>query len=83
MASPRASSRSGALAASVRKSFSRTSAVWQDYQDGIFAGTDEVIGRVTGKAPMTLQEFIKAHIDVFRPAEAEEPPRRPPDPRQE
>jgi uncharacterized protein YbjT (DUF2867 family) len=59
------------------------SAVWQDYQDGIFAGTDEVIGRVTGKAPMTLQEFIKAHIDVFRPAEAEEPPRRPPDPRQE
>jgi NAD(P)H dehydrogenase (quinone) len=33
-------------------------AVAQDYQDGIFAGTDEVIGRVTGKSPMTVQEFV-------------------------
>jgi NAD(P)H dehydrogenase (quinone) len=45
-------------------------AVAQDYQDGIFAGTDEVIGRVTGKPPMTVQEFVAAHINLFRPAEA-------------
>lgn len=44
-------------------------AVAQDYQDGIFAGTDEVIGRITGKPPMTVQEFVTAHIDLFRPAE--------------
>ncbi len=45
-------------------------AVAQDYQDGIFAGTDDVIGRVTGKPPMAVQEFVTAHIDLFRPAEA-------------
>jgi NAD(P)H dehydrogenase (quinone) len=45
-------------------------AVAQDYQDGIFAGTDDVIGRVTGKPPMTVQEFVTAHINLFRPAEA-------------
>lgn len=45
-------------------------AVAQDYRDGIFAGTDDVIGRVTGKPPMTVQEFVTAHINLFRPAEA-------------
>jgi NAD(P)H dehydrogenase (quinone) len=43
-------------------------AVAQDYQDDIFAGADEVIGRVTGKPPMTVQEFVTAHIDLFQPA---------------
>jgi NAD(P)H dehydrogenase (quinone) len=45
-------------------------AVAQDYRDGIFAGTDDVIGRVTGKPPMTVREFVTAHINLFRPAEA-------------
>lgn len=45
-------------------------AVAQDYQDGIFAGTDDIIGRVTGKPPMTVQEFVAAHIDLFRPVAA-------------
>ncbi len=45
-------------------------AVAQDYQDGIFAGTDNIIGRVTGKPPMTVQEFVAAHIDLFRPVTA-------------
>lgn len=40
-------------------------AVAQDYQDGIFAGSDDVIGRVTGKPPMTVQEFVASHIDLF------------------
>jgi NAD(P)H dehydrogenase (quinone) len=43
-------------------------AVAQDYQDGIFAGTDDIIGRVTGQPPMTVQEFVAAHIDLFQPA---------------
>ncbi|HTZ76831.1 MAG TPA: NmrA family NAD(P)-binding protein [Stellaceae bacterium] len=45
-------------------------AVAQDYQNGIFEGTDEVIGRVTGKPPMTVQEFVAGHIDLFKPATA-------------
>jgi uncharacterized protein YbjT (DUF2867 family) len=40
-------------------------AVAQDYQDGIFAGSDDVIGRVTGKPPMTVQEFVSSHVDLF------------------
>jgi uncharacterized protein YbjT (DUF2867 family) len=40
-------------------------AVAQDYQGGIFAGADDVIGRVTGKPPMTVQEFVASHIDLF------------------
>jgi NAD(P)H dehydrogenase (quinone) len=43
-------------------------AVSQDCQDGIFAGTDDIIGRVTGKPPMTVQEFVASHIDLFQPA---------------
>jgi uncharacterized protein YbjT (DUF2867 family) len=45
-------------------------AVAQDYQDGIFSGTDDVIRRLTGKPPMTVQEFVIAHINLFGPAEA-------------
>jgi NAD(P)H dehydrogenase (quinone) len=43
-------------------------AVSQDCQDGIFAGSDDIIGRVTGKPPMTVQEFVASHIDLFQPA---------------
>jgi len=45
-------------------------AVAQNYQDGIFAGTDDIIGRVTGKPPMTVQEFISTDIELFRPTSA-------------
>jgi NAD(P)H dehydrogenase (quinone) len=44
------------------------SMVAQDYQDGVFAGTDDIIGPVTGTSPMTVQEFVSAHVDLFRPA---------------
>ncbi|MHC2332876.1 NmrA family NAD(P)-binding protein [Bradyrhizobium sp. USDA 4454] len=40
-------------------------AVAQDYQDGIFAGSDEAIAQVTGKPPMTVQEFVTSHISLF------------------
>jgi NAD(P)H dehydrogenase (quinone) len=45
-------------------------AVAQDYQDGIFAGADEVIGKVTGKQPMTVEEFVASHIDLFERGDA-------------
>jgi NAD(P)H dehydrogenase (quinone) len=32
--------------------------VAQDYQDGIFAGTNDVIETITGKPPLTLEEFV-------------------------
>jgi uncharacterized protein YbjT (DUF2867 family) len=37
-----------------------------DYQNGIFAGADKIIAETTGKAPMTVQEFITLHQDAFQ-----------------
>ncbi|HEX7789502.1 MAG TPA: NmrA family NAD(P)-binding protein [Afipia sp.] len=39
--------------------------VAQDYQDGIFAGTNDVIERVTGRAPLTVSEFVELHRAEF------------------
>ena len=36
-----------------------------DYQNGIFSGEDRIITEVTGKAPMTVQEFVALHGDAF------------------
>jgi uncharacterized protein YbjT (DUF2867 family) len=36
-----------------------------DYQNGVFAGTDSVIGKVTGKAPQTVEEFVRANRQRF------------------
>ncbi|WP_213764966.1 NmrA family NAD(P)-binding protein [Caballeronia sp. dw_19] len=36
-----------------------------DYQNGIFAGVDGVIGEITGQAPQTVGDFVKAHRHVF------------------
>lgn len=40
-------------------------AIATDYQNGIFAGSDEIIAMVTGKAPLTVQEFVKLHRAEF------------------
>jgi NAD(P)H dehydrogenase (quinone) len=42
--------------------------VAQDYQDGVFEGSDDVITRLTGKRPMTVQELIHSQIGLFNPA---------------
>jgi NAD(P)H dehydrogenase (quinone) len=42
----------------------RLCAVSRDCQDGIFAGSDDIIGPMTGKPPMTVQEFVASHIDL-------------------
>lgn len=39
--------------------------VAMDYRNGIFAGTDDIIERVTGEPPMTVQTFISRHKDAF------------------
>ncbi|MFK3795507.1 MULTISPECIES: NmrA family NAD(P)-binding protein [unclassified Pseudomonas] len=36
-----------------------------DYQNGIFAGEDGVIGQITGKAPQTVREFVLANRNAF------------------
>ena len=33
-----------------------------DHQNGIFAGTDNVVERITGQRPISLPEFLKQHI---------------------
>jgi NAD(P)H dehydrogenase (quinone) len=36
-----------------------------DYQNGLFSGTDKIIAGVTGKSPMTVQEFVTMHRNAF------------------
>ena len=40
-------------------------AVALDYQNGIFSGEDKIIGEVTGKPPMTVQDFVASHRETF------------------
>ncbi|MBV8884038.1 MAG: NmrA family NAD(P)-binding protein [Chroococcidiopsidaceae cyanobacterium CP_BM_RX_35] len=40
-------------------------AVALDFQEGLFAGTNDVIETITGMAPMTVQSFVKAHKAEF------------------
>ena len=41
------------------------SSVAQDYPDGIFAGTNDVIETITGKPPLTLEEFVSRNRAKF------------------
>ncbi|SDC71199.1 Uncharacterized conserved protein YbjT, contains NAD(P)-binding and DUF2867 domains [Cupriavidus sp. YR651] len=36
-----------------------------DYQNGIFSGADGVISQITGKAPQTVADFVKANREAF------------------
>jgi NAD(P)H dehydrogenase (quinone) len=36
-----------------------------DYQNGIFAGNNDVVERIGGKKPTTVQEFITDHLAEF------------------
>lgn len=44
------------------------SAVYQDYQNGIFAGHDSLIQDITGVPPMTVQQFVEEKRERFSPA---------------
>ncbi|CAG9247466.1 NAD(P)H-binding protein [Paraburkholderia unamae] len=37
-----------------------------DYQNGVFKGTDSIIESVTGKAPQTVEAFVRANRDLFQ-----------------
>jgi NAD(P)H dehydrogenase (quinone) len=39
--------------------------VAQDCRDGLFAGTNDVIERITGEPPMTVQAFVSRHRLAF------------------
>jgi len=43
-------------------------AIAVDYQNGIFSGVDGVIGEITGQAPQTVEQFVKANIEAFQRA---------------
>ena len=45
-------------------------AIALDYQNGIFAGEDQIIAAVTGQRPMTVQEFVTLHRNAFTAASA-------------
>ncbi|HEY0207551.1 NmrA family NAD(P)-binding protein [Acerihabitans sp.] len=40
-------------------------AVAQDYRDGLFSGTNDIIEKITGKPPMSVSEFAKEHKEHF------------------
>jgi len=40
-------------------------AVALDFQEGLFAGTNDVIETITGTAPMTVQSFVETHKAEF------------------
>ena len=40
-------------------------AVAQDYQDGVFAGTNDAVERLTGTPPMTVEAYVRAHAAAF------------------
>jgi NAD(P)H dehydrogenase (quinone) len=37
-----------------------------DYQNGVFAGKDGVIEKITGKAPQTVEQFVRANLPLFQ-----------------
>lgn len=41
-----------------------------DYQNGLFSGEDEIIGKVTGKPPMTVRDFVASNREAFTTANA-------------
>ncbi len=38
-----------------------------DYQNGVFSGTNDVVTRIGGASPTTIEDFIKAHRAAFMP----------------
>jgi NAD(P)H dehydrogenase (quinone) len=36
-----------------------------DYQNGIFAGEDGIIGKVTGQRPMSVETFIEKNRSFY------------------
>jgi len=43
-----------------------TAAVYHDYQNGAFGGTNDLVETLTGRAPMTVDEYVKKNIRLFQ-----------------
>ncbi|WP_062430314.1 NmrA family NAD(P)-binding protein [Herbidospora daliensis] len=41
-----------------------------DYRNGVFAGTDDVIERITGRKPQTVEQYVRTNRDLFAGAAA-------------
>ncbi|GAU04480.1 hypothetical protein BSLA_02r2114 [Burkholderia stabilis] len=39
--------------------------VAQNYRDGVFAGTNDFIEKITGKPPLSVQQFVARNRAVF------------------
>jgi NAD(P)H dehydrogenase (quinone) len=46
-------------------------AVAVDCQSGVFSGEDKIIAELTGKPPMTVQDFVVSHREAFTTVSAE------------
>ena len=40
-------------------------AVAQDHQDGVFSAETDVVERIGGKAPQSLEDFVRTHMAEF------------------
>ena len=40
-------------------------AVAQDHQDGVFSAETDVVERIGGQPPQSVEEFVRAHVDMF------------------
>lgn len=43
----------------------------QDHHTGLFAGTNNLVERLTGSPPMSLESFVSRHIGAFTPSSIE------------
>jgi NAD(P)H dehydrogenase (quinone) len=39
--------------------------VAQNYRDGIFAGTNDVVEKITGKPALSVRAFLEKHREAF------------------
>jgi len=44
--------------------------VAQDYQDGLFQGTNDHVERITGRKPLSIEDFVRLHRSEFAVAAA-------------
>lgn len=41
------------------------SGAMEDYQNGVMSGSDNNVEKLTGRRPMTVGEFARAHADIL------------------
>ena len=60
------------MAANSPREILRTDTIWQhfaeiakDHQNGVFAGTNDLVEKIGGKRPIGLAEFLEANRSAF------------------